>query len=81
LFTIDNGNPFRRSANSKAFRRHTAKVEGWPDRATWHYLRHYAATRWIRLGVEVPTVSAMLGHKQVSTTYDWYVNVDADSLH
>ncbi|MGH8870972.1 MAG: tyrosine-type recombinase/integrase [Acidimicrobiia bacterium] len=80
LFTTDNGNPFRRSAHSKVFRRHTNKISGWPRDATWHYLRHYAATRWIRLGVEVPTVSVMLGHSQVSTTYDWYVNVDEDAL-
>lgn len=80
LFTTQNGNPFRRSAHSKVFRRHTARVSGWPPDATWHYLRHYAATRWIRIGVEVPTASVMLGHSQVSTTYDWYVNVDKDAL-
>lgn len=81
LFTTDNGNPFCRLAHSKVFRRHTARVQGWPVGATWHYRRHYAATRWIRLGVEVPTVSMMLGHRQISTTYDWYVDVVADALH
>ncbi|CAN5838123.1 hypothetical protein BH23ACT5_BH23ACT5_14740 [soil metagenome] len=81
LFSTENGNPFRRSAHSKVFWRHADRVPGWPPDATWHYLRHYAATRWIRLRVEVPTVSTMLGHSQISTTYDWYVDVDADALH
>ena len=80
IFCARSGNPFRRSAYGKVFWRHAHRVAGWPVNATWHYLRHYAATRWIRLGVEVPTVSAMLGHRQISTTYDWYVNVDAQAL-
>lgn len=76
-------------------RRRVAAAVGWPgidrhhpdDRerdahrvATWHYLRHYAATRWLRLGVELPTVSRMLGHSQVSTTLDWYVSTDEQAL-
>ena len=80
LLSTRNGNPFRRSARGKVFWRHAGLITGWPTEATWHYLRHYCATRWIRLGVEVPTVSMMLGHRQVSTTYNWYVNVDSQAL-
>jgi len=85
LFTARNGNPIRRSAWSKVFRRHTSQIDGWPEGASWHYLRHFCATRWINpppagLGIEVPTVSKMLGHANVSTTYEWYVDTDAEAL-
>lgn len=68
LFFTREGNPFRRSHLRTLFDRATAEVPGWPEGATWHYLRHYAATRWIRRQVDVATVSKMLGHRQVSTT-------------
>lgn len=80
VFQAANGNPFRRSNFRHVVRRHVKRIEGWPEHATWHYLRHYCATWWLRLGIEVPTVSKMLGHSQVSTTYDWYVNVDAEAM-
>jgi integrase len=78
---LSNGNPFRRSAWTKVFWRSADKVKGWPSKATWHYLRHYCATWWLREGIEIPTVSAMLGHSKISTTLDWYVNTDEDSLN
>ena len=80
VFQAANGNPLRRSNFRHVLRRHVRGIEGWPEHATWHYLRHYSATWWLRLGIEVPTVSKMLGHSQVSTTYDWYVNVDAEAM-
>lgn len=88
LFTARNGNPIRRSAWNKVFWRYASQVTaggGWPEGATWHYLRHFCATRWINpepagLGIEVPTVSKMLGHANVSTTYEWYVDTDAEAL-
>lgn len=78
---LSNGNPFRRSAWTKVFWRSADKVKGWPPKATWHYLRHYCATWWLREGIEIPTVSKMLGHSKISTTLDWYVNTDEDSLN
>src|SRR5690606_28183532 len=80
IFQSVNGNPIRRSNFRHVVKRHVSRIGGWPEHATWHYLRHYCATWWLRLGIEVPTVSKMLGHSQVSTTYDWYVNVDAEAM-
>lgn len=42
------------------------------ERKTMHALRHTWATRALEAGVDVKTVSQMLGHKSVSTTMDIY---------
>lgn len=42
-------------------------------RVTIHSLRHSFATACINAGVEVSKVSAWLGHREVSTTYNRYV--------
>lgn len=81
LFYGSNGNPFQRGNWRRVLSRHTDAIGSWPEGATWHYLRHYCATRWIRAGIEVPTVSKMIGHSQVSTTMNWYVDTDAESLN
>lgn len=81
LFYTSTGNPFQRGNWRKILGRHTHAIGSWPQGATWHYLRHYCATRWIRAGVEIPTVSKMIGHSQVSTTMNWYVDTDAESLN
>jgi integrase len=39
----------------------------------FHDLRHTAATRWIQAGIPVTTVSRLLGHADIKTTYR-YVN-------
>jgi len=80
LFAASTGNAISRSNWRSSFHSMLKEVDGWPDDATFHYLRHYCATRWIRIGVEIPTVSRMLGHAQISTTLDWYVDTDADAL-
>lgn len=81
LFYAASGNPFLRGNWRRILKRHTEAVWSWPEGATWHYLRHYCATRWIRAGVEIPAVSSMIGHSQVSTTMNWYVDTDTDSLN
>lgn len=43
---------------------------------TLHDLRHSAATMLITRGVDVATVSAILGHEQISTTLDMYTSSD-----
>ena len=43
-----------------------------------HGLRHTAATRMIRRGVNPRVVQEILGHSTVSTTLDIYVHVDPD---
>ena len=46
-----------------------------PDmpRLTLHSMRHSFATSCINAGIEVSKVSAWLGHREVSTTYNRYV--------
>lgn len=80
LFAASTGNAISRSNWRSSFHSMLKEVDGWPQDATFHYLRHYCATRWIRIGVEIPTVSRMLGHAQVSTTLDWYVDTDSGAL-
>lgn len=52
-----------------------AKVAG----LRFHDLRHTAATRWIEAGIPLPTVSRLLGHTSVITTYR-YVNPTTQML-
>lgn len=40
----------------------------------FHTLRHSFATRLIELGVDMKTVSVLLGHSSVKTTLDFYVH-------
>lgn len=40
----------------------------------FHTLRHTFATRLIELGVDVKTVSALLGHSSARTTLDFYIH-------
>ena len=47
--------------------------------ATPHDLRHTAATRMIRGGMQIAEVSRILGHNNVTTTYR-YVNADDDTV-
>jgi len=43
-------------------------------KAHFHTLRHTFASRLIELGVDIKTVSALLGHSSVRTTLDFYVH-------
>ena len=50
-----------------------------------HTMRHTYASRLFRAGVDIKTISELLGHKKVSTTYDLYIhliepNVKTDSV-
>ncbi len=49
-------------------------------RLTLHSCRHSFATACINAGVEVSTVSAWLGHRDVSTTYNRYVRHGVEDL-
>src|SRR5207248_9357014 len=56
-----NANVFRVRESQKALNRACRKVDA--TRITHHDLRHLFATRCIESGVDVPTVSRWLGHK------------------
>ncbi|MCX7491515.1 tyrosine-type recombinase/integrase [Corynebacterium sp. P6129] len=47
----------------------------WPDRWSFHSLRHFHATQLLRAGVPVRAVSARLGHAKTSMTLDTYTHV------
>ena len=72
LFVQDNGNPIHPSTISKWFINFIKKI-GLPI-ITFHGLRHTNATLLIAGQVDVATVSARLGHAQITTTYNFYVH-------
>lgn len=48
------------------------------DWVTPHTLRHTFASRLFAKGVDIKVISALLGHKKVSTTYDLYIHFISD---
>jgi len=52
-----------------------AGIEG----ATMHTLRHTYATRCHEAGVDITTISEQLGHKDVTTTYNVYIDLFDDT--
>jgi integrase len=79
VFAGRTGQPMRRTNFSKKFRE-AADAAAFPERFTWHSLRHYAATRMLRLGISLADVSATLGHANVAITQRLYVGGDAETI-
>ena len=72
LFVQDDGKPIHPSTISKWFEQFVKKI-GLPV-INFHGLRHTNATLLIPQQVDVATVSARLGHAQITTTYNFYVH-------
>ena len=72
LFVQVDGNPITPSTISKWFEKFIKQI-GLPV-ITFHGLRHTNATLLIAQQVDVATVSARLGHAQITTTYNFYVH-------
>lgn len=72
LFVQDDGKPIHPSTISKWFEKFVKKI-GLPV-INFHGLRHTNATLLISQQVDVATVSARLGHAQITTTYNFYVH-------
>jgi integrase len=77
VFSTQSGEPLSRNAVSAAFRDRlqAAKLR----RRRFHDLRHGAATLWLAAGVDLKTVSTLLGHSTIATTANIYTSV-LDSL-
>ncbi len=77
LFTAKNGSPMNPSRVENwltAFQKRTGL-----RKLNLHSLRHLNATLLINSGADIKTVSAALGHSQISTTLDIYAHTIAQS--
>lgn len=72
LFVQADGKPMHPSSISKWFVKYVSTI-GLPV-INFHGLRHTNATLLIAQQVDVATVSARLGHAQITTTYNFYVH-------
>lgn len=70
--------PLGRHAPSKAFSKalNTLAI----PHASWHTLRHTGASRLLRAGIDIVTVSKILGHSTIHTTMR-YCHLVKDQLH
>lgn len=73
-----------KSAQTPTVRRYLLKMYdflGFPEnrRLTFHALRHSFATRLICNGVDIKTVSELLGHSKIETTLNIYVHPSPNS--
>jgi integrase len=79
LFATKNGYPFARSHWTKVFRR-GANIAGWPAAWHMHTLRHYAISRWRRLGIPDADCTKFAGHANVAITLRLYAGADSTAL-
>ena len=73
VFTAPWGTPVQRKVVQERFKR-ALKHAGLRKDIRFHDLRHAAATLMLANGVDVPTVAAVLGHSQNSTTLNVYAH-------
>lgn len=73
VFTNERGNVFLATSLRSRWQS-TCKEIGVPYKGV-HSLRHTFATRALEKGIDIKTVSSILGHKNVTTTMDIYQDV------
>lgn len=71
IFSNDSEHPWRTDYVTLALARSCAAADLDPP-IHIHMLRHFAATQWIAAGMDVKTVSYLLGHTNTSTTMNVY---------
>jgi integrase len=59
--------------------RQAKKAAGWSSNLSWHSLRHYCATRWLRLGTDLPDVTELIGHENTYITQTLYIGKDRNA--
>jgi integrase len=75
VFASHAGGPMtHRNAQRRAFER-ARDLAGLPDTLTFHDLRHAFASRCAHVGVPIHTLSAVLGHRDISVTQKVYVHL------
>lgn len=80
LFPAPRGGPKRRSNWNRRSWRPAHEAAGWPASLTFHSLRHFAASDWLRRGIELPDASRMLGHSSPRFTAARYVGADSEHV-
>jgi integrase len=73
VFTSPNGHPLHGPNLARLLRRDLAAA-GLPV-VTLHELRHSCASWWLSLGVDIKTVSVLLGHTDPRITGQLYLHV------
>lgn len=76
-YVISSTNTFV-SPRTYEYQYHKLLAENGVSKLTFHALRHTFATRCIEAGVDVKTLSELLGHSNVSTTLNIYVHPSLD---
>ena len=75
VFLTKNGNLFDRSNLEHTLQRLMDNSDCSNKNYTPHSLRHGYGSILLSQGVDIKTVSLLLGHKDISTTYDIYIHV------
>lgn len=78
VFLTKNGNVFDRKSLEKTLQALMNNSECSNKEYTPHSLRHGYGSILLSQGVDIKTVSVLLGHKDISTTYNIYIHVLED---
>lgn len=79
IFQTSNLTPYCQTNVLKHLKR-LLKKAGLPDDITNHTLRHTFATRLVEQGTDISIVKELLGHEDISTTADYYIDISTDLL-